>query len=346
MKIYKKMSILLAFSILFLSACGSSNSDVSGTNETTAETATVKDEAEATPTIDEGKNLYGEKTLDEIKDDLNSNGFIEERIGTDDDYKVEEVALIKRNTKEESDEVWCTLTVVGSTVKYIQDYKLTYNHYTTGGWILDEKEATGELRSLPLAGVDDGLVRYDFENALELDYDYEIKEHKTDLETMTDVVEITVSLDHYLVKVSGTLYYTYAYNGNSWELVNVERSDDYTEDLSNVWGTWVCDEREGDNYSGHFEAVTLWAGADGIYGNYYRFNYSVDGQIFDVLIADENVPMTLDFKNGQILVDNRLGYCNLNYDSPVSWDNYGGLPFKWISDRRFTEDELRVIIYN
>ena len=97
-----------------------------------------------TETLDaETDTVETEKNLDEIKADLNTNAakFLDV-VGNG--YQVTDLELIKRNTKGDSDAVYCTVSLENGTSFLKQDFKFLYNHYTTGGWILDEFEATSE----------------------------------------------------------------------------------------------------------------------------------------------------------------------------------------------------------
>jgi len=125
---------------LFLTACGKSDGQ--------QEEQSIPPQ-EASVTSAEENSGEPEKTLDEIKDDLNRNEarFIES-IGTDYEYTVSSLELIKRNTKEDTDDVYCTVTIESPEGTMIQDYKFVYNYYTTGGWILDEFEAQGDAQVL------------------------------------------------------------------------------------------------------------------------------------------------------------------------------------------------------
>ena len=61
-----------------------------------------------------------------------------------------DLELIKRNTKEDSDTVYCTVSLANDAATLVQDFKFSYNHYTTGGWILDEFEPTGEASTIDI----------------------------------------------------------------------------------------------------------------------------------------------------------------------------------------------------
>ena len=131
MKMNKRMlALLLVLVAVLCSACGSSGNSSNATQDSKTDAA-------------ETETTQKEKDLDEIKADLNANSakFID-YFG--EVYQVTDLELIKRNTKGDSDTVYCTVTLACDGATIVQDFKFSYNHYTTGGWILDEFEPTGE----------------------------------------------------------------------------------------------------------------------------------------------------------------------------------------------------------
>lgn len=131
MKEKKRMAGLFLLLAVFCTACGSldriQNSQTQQDREQSAKAETSE----------------REKNLDEILADLNDNSakfldFFETG------YRVIGLELIKRNTKDDTDTVYCTVSLVKDTAMLVQDFKFSYNHYTTGGWILDAFESTGE----------------------------------------------------------------------------------------------------------------------------------------------------------------------------------------------------------
>ncbi len=135
MKMKKRiLALLLVLVAVLCSACG--NSDNSNN-------ATQDSKADAT----EAETTQKEKDLDEIKADLNANSakFLD---FFGEGYQVTDLELIKRNTKEDSDTVYCTVSLANDAATLVQDFKFSYNYYTTGGWILDEFEPTGEASTI------------------------------------------------------------------------------------------------------------------------------------------------------------------------------------------------------
>ena len=127
---------LSSLAIMLITGCAGQGEEKQKqkTESSAVETETLEAETDIVET---------EKNLDEIKDDLNANAakFLDV-VG--DGYQVTDLELIKRNTKGDSDAVYCTVSLENGTNLLKQDFKFSYNHYTTGGWILDEFEATGE----------------------------------------------------------------------------------------------------------------------------------------------------------------------------------------------------------
>lgn len=78
---------------------------------------------------------------------------------------VKSVEIVKRNTDKENkkDEIYVRAIANGFGVECDMQYKLVYNYYTDGGWILDEciPEKTNDWKVTPTTGVDseeiDGL---------------------------------------------------------------------------------------------------------------------------------------------------------------------------------------------
>lgn len=294
---------------VFCSACGNTDNAADTSQDSTTESTEMespedKKTAETEPKAKE-ENLYGEKTLDEIKEDLGTSEIMMD-FGTDEDYYISDITLIKRNTKEESDNVFCTITVNGDTRQFIQDFELIYNHYTTGGWILDEYTATNEQTILPLAGVDDYTVSLAISQYIDADCSYEIEGHETDLNSMSDSFSVSVSLDRNLYHISGSLFLSYLFNGEFWELMNISEESDYME-IWDVDGTWILDESEGD--TGYIHILQFWHNDDmTISGNKYSIGYTF-GRWHDEVPKDfDNVTMDFNTGDGYIEVENAATY--------------------------------------
>lgn len=305
--------------LIFCSACGNSSGselESNGNKIETSETSALED-AKASEKESERKaeektekkeeNLYGEKTLDEIKEDLGTSEIMMD-FGTDEDYYISDITLIKRNTKEESDNVFCTITVNGDTRQFIQDYELVYNHYTTGGWILDEYMPTSEQVILPLTGVDDSIIVNTVAQNISGDCECEIINHETHLDPdfMTD--SITVSVSHYndFCHISGTLALDYMFNGIDWELLEISHGEDYTESYDYV-GTWVCD------YSGDGERIRL---------------FLVQSQDGNSLIGDYIQMWVKPSMNQVSLIEEFTGKpFTDNGDGTIFWDSQGYTKF-------------------
>ena len=256
-----------------------------------------------------------QRTLNEIKADLSNSGFIEENIGRDDNYSISDISLIKRDTQESSDEVYCTITVESDAISIVQDYKLIYNFYSTGGWILDGYIATSEGMVYPLKGVDDAVVDVSMEEQVEHTYDYKIEGHDTDLESMTDKVNVSVSNNGNIFQASGTLYLYYNFNGSVWELTNIEKSDDYSE-YWDVDGTWILNEPEYTKLT----VIQLWHSNDmTLHGNYYVGFYDEGIENFEFSDEYENTDVIIDMRLNIMLFDSQE--CSIDYNN--IYDYYG-----------------------
>lgn len=308
----KKITIITWLFILiavFCSACGSSDNAADTPQDSTTESAETEstEDKKTEETEPKEEKLYGEKTLDEIKEDLGTSEIMM-NFGTDEDYYISDITLIKRNTKAESDNVFCTITVNGDTRQFIQDFELVYNHYTTGGWILDEYAATSEQTVLPLTGVDDYVIGNVIEQNISADCDFEIIKHETTLEPdfMSDSVSVTVSLEKNLFHASGTLTIDFMFNGSFWEFLEISKENDYME-IWDVDGTWILDESEGD--TGYIHILQFWHNDDmTISGNKYSIGFTF-GKWHDEVPRDfDNVLMDFNTVDGYIEVENAATY--------------------------------------
>lgn len=76
---------------------------------------------------------------------------------------VKSVEIVKRNTDKENkkDEIYVKAIADGFGVECDLQYKLVYNYYTDGGWVLDEctPEKTSEWRVRPTSGVEEETIR-------------------------------------------------------------------------------------------------------------------------------------------------------------------------------------------
>lgn len=76
---------------------------------------------------------------------------------------IESVEIVKRNTDEKNkkDEIYVKVKASGTDVHCDLQYKLVYNYYTEGGWVLDEciPEKTSEWSAQPKNGVDEETIK-------------------------------------------------------------------------------------------------------------------------------------------------------------------------------------------
>ncbi len=90
---------------------------------------------------------------------------------------VKSVEIIKRNTNKENkkDEVYVKAIADGFGVECDLQYKLVYNYYTDGGWVLDEciPEKTSEWCARPTRGVEAETVREEMQYLANNGYMYE-----------------------------------------------------------------------------------------------------------------------------------------------------------------------------
>ncbi len=107
-------------------------------------------------------------------------------LGFEEYVEISALDIVKRNVEDKKDEVY--VKAIGSTesVKCEMYYKLTYNLYTVGGWILDEVEITDKEKwaVTPEKGID----------AKELDSVKEILKTRAAADYGIDITDATVSI--------------------------------------------------------------------------------------------------------------------------------------------------------
>lgn len=316
--------VLLVSAMLFCSACGNSADDkesvpISGTEPSSAEKDTEPTETSDSEEVTEGENLYGEKMLDEIREDLEKSDLIPMEFGTDDDIRIENLELIKRNTTESTDDVYCTLTVNSSSISMKQDYKLTYNHYTIGGWILDEYTATSEQTYLPLEGVDEFKVDGDLSEMFGSEFEYEVTGRDTDLDSLRDKIYLSVDISRTLFQASGSMTLDYFYENGNWVLLDCEKSSDYSENWD-IDGSWGC--RYGKSV---FYLLQIWHNEDGtISGNKTAYFLDGNSKIYGGNRYFENEGLWLNLAEGLLgNADSENHSIGLGYDNfyEVDWEN-------------------------
>lgn len=308
---HKKVLVtgILILMTAFACACGSSDDrkDLSeDTKNVQSEVSSVEDEPESIQPEDassEEKNLYGEKTIDEIMEDLEKSDLIHTEFGTDEEYHVKNVELVKRNTTESTDDVYCILTVNSDSHSIVQSYELVYNHYTTGGWILDEYIEDGERSCLPLVGVDEFTVGYDVCQNFGDACDYEITDQKTDLESMTDSVSVRIAMDGTLFKASGQVDFHYSYGNSGWNLAEYEKESGYMESYD-FTGAWVCD------YTGNGDRIRLFLvktqDGDSLTGDYIQMQVYHSTNRINIIEEFVENPFTV-MENGSVFWESQ-GY--------------------------------------
>lgn len=325
------MAGFMILGIITCSACGSTKETESTEAELVKEESSDKEKSSAK----EEKNSHGEKAIEEIREDLETSDLIPMYFGTDEDMHVEDVTLIKRNTTESTDEVYCTITVNSSTTSFRQDYKLIYNYYTTGGWILDEYTAEGEQAYFPLTGVDEFRIGLDVSDNFGSGCNYEIIDPDTDFdqEFLTDTVKVHITTEGGLFKASGTLNFRYNYLGSSWSLVDCQKENDYTE-YYDFAGAWVCD------YAGDGTRIRLFLvktqEGNSLTGDYIQLQIVPSLNLINVIEEFEENPFTIQ-ADGSVFWESQ-GYTGFYYDKNTVME-VDNTPFAKYSDSYMTLDE-------
>jgi len=108
--------------------------------------------------------------------------IVSKYIPNDTNYSVYDYQIMKRQTNLDNKEdiIFCQITVSNTYIRSTLNYKMVYNLYDVGGWIMDEYDLESHC-SVPLMGID--------ENLPELFEEFSIVDRETRLSEMTDEIE-------------------------------------------------------------------------------------------------------------------------------------------------------------
>ncbi len=180
-----------------------------------------------------------EKTLEEMKIDLNASGLVTEYAYVEEDiYEVTELELIKRNTQEEyEDDVYVSFQMKNDECMISGNLELIYNYYSTGGWILDEIYPTSDFVFTPLVGQTEFWAE---EDLFYQGYNtYKLKEHNTDLENQIDYFTYDVSCEGEIYSIDGCVNMIYLYDNSTGEWVFDGIQNDGCNLIWNATGTYA-----------------------------------------------------------------------------------------------------------
>lgn len=171
------------------------------------------------------------------------SGFGEETITLD----VTEVNILKRQTNEKDDTVYCTVSMENADYKYTANWVLTYNYYDQGGWILDDWYADEESNTpeiIPLSGISTEIAEAEMNNFYFDSYSLQNEVFGGDSgsgyakATYFDyAVEYTGEYCSYHGNVSLDYYFENDGNHGYWTCNILDYDDDWEWDIR---GKWEC----------------------------------------------------------------------------------------------------------
>ena len=182
-------------------------------------------------------NVADEK---QIKADLEQ---YEEADILNDDEKIEEITIDKRQTDEDgkTDTVWCTVTTQDSDISYQKEFVLTYGLYDKKKWVLDDVDVndSDEWVKEPLKGIDEESVSLSLnEETVKVDNsDWHIEESEikeisidkqdTDIEKKQDTVLVSLTLESPIQRAEGQLEISYHFE-DEWEIDSLTEKKAFT----------------------------------------------------------------------------------------------------------------------
>lgn len=173
------------------------------------------------------------------------SGFGEETITLD----VTEVNILKRQTNEKDDTVYCTVVMSNDDYEYTADWVLNYVYYDQGGWVLEgytyNEQSDNSPILIPLTGVSQEVADSEM-NCYYFD-SFALKEHVFEDES-DGYYEYYHSYFDYEVEYSNTYC---SYNGNVildyyfqndknygyWGYGDPQYSDEFQWNVEGVWET-------------------------------------------------------------------------------------------------------------
>lgn len=195
------------------------------------------------------------------------NGCVTPVLLPQESYVMDDCIITKRQTNPDNKEdiIYCDVTISNSYIRTVIEYKLEYNFYDEGDWILDDAEIL-EYISEPLAGADPTLANV-VSVYSEKDWQckavpslYSFSHQETDLEAQLCTLYYTCISDNYSAKASCPLIWS---QENGWipataanttgdiRIGVYEAEIDWKELLV---GTWY---NEGEAYENYFDTLII-----------------------------------------------------------------------------------------
>lgn len=224
------------------------------------------------------------KSESEMMEDLNNSELVTEYYIDEYGYTVTEFEVTKRNTLEETDEVYATFVMENDWKAVHGQIELLYHNYSAGGWILDEFEVAWDSvyytpqQECEQWVISEALYGYDI-------YDYTVIDQEVDLQYGTEILVLDVPMEGEVLSRVGTVTAEFYFNpefGN-WDMINIYGNEDFAY-VWNGWGTYA-------NTSG--------AGAEYQLAHLYYFYEGADGeilcQIFSYYDGNFMSPVKVDY---------------------------------------------------
>lgn len=209
--------------------------------------------------VEQQVNLYGEKMLTEIKSDFEQELIKDAELSCCGEYtSVSDVSLIKRDTNEKRDDVYCKFSLDSDFHYVVKEFHLIYNFYTTGGWILDEIISESEGLCYPKEGPPSDVIAYAMYDLGIISDNYTVNDIRTDIDVGTSDVDVSVNLSESVMEIKGNIVLKFVFDKKNgyWKFIS---SDKDINDITNM------------KYAGTY--VSLYA--EGTFINAYRYKLHV-----------------------------------------------------------------------
>lgn len=183
----------------------------------------------------------------QIKEDLPKEArviYIDSGYGSEEIVlDVTEINILKRQTNDKDDTVYCTIVMANDDYRYSANWVLTYNYYDQGGWILDDwytEEETNPAEIIPLTGVPETTADSMMSNSYA---EYSLNERcwgeDSEYGDKTTMFIYNVKSEALYCTMNGSVYLSYDFSndGNYGEWYSTMQEADCSYDW-NIDGIW------------------------------------------------------------------------------------------------------------
>lgn len=186
------------------------------------------------------------------------SGYGEDEIVLD----VTGVNILKRQTNDKDDTVYCTISMENEDYRYVANWVLTYNYYDQGGWILDSwliDEESTPAEIIPLNGIPQEKADAEMNNYFFDSYTLHNKTFADDGKSIVFdyMVEYTDTYCSYNGRAALDYYFHNEGNYAYWENKGVGYYDNWK---FNIIGNWKCtsvESRGGDVFDFDINIVSI-----------------------------------------------------------------------------------------